>query len=187
MEAVWEKMLKKCGYEGSRTSGAKGFQWWETLKHACMFLSVLMKLAVVTNKERQKTGSRSSEVLEEEGMEQSPGGGGWPWGGWRETGPFTDLKNGRGGIPFWIFLFSQQKGDEVISWGRGVTMAYRVRKTYEMVVSENWKWKSLEVQCLRPRTLTASIGGTGLMPGWGTKIPHSMQHGRKNKRKSKVS
>lgn len=42
---------------------------------AC-FISVLMKLAVVTNKERPKTGSRSSEVLEEEGMEQSPGGGG---------------------------------------------------------------------------------------------------------------
>ena len=39
----------------------------------------------------------------------------------RDTGPFTDLKNGRGEIPFWMFLFPQQKGDEVISrnWGQG--------------------------------------------------------------------
>lgn len=37
----------------------------------------------------------------------------------RDTGPFTDLKNGRGEIPFWMFLFSQQKGDEVISWNWG--------------------------------------------------------------------
>lgn len=40
------------------------------------FIRMLIKLALVTNKERLKTGSRSSEVLEKEGMEQSPGGGG---------------------------------------------------------------------------------------------------------------
>ena len=42
---------------------------------------------------------------------------------------------------------------------------------------------SLAVQWLRLRTSTA--GGSGLIPGRGTKIPHAVQHGQK-KKKNKV-
>ena len=40
---------------------------------------------------------------------------------------------------------------------------------------------SLVVQWLRPQTSTA--GGMGLIPGWGTKIPHAMQCAPPQKRR----
>ena len=42
---------------------------------------------------------------------------------------------------------------------------------------------SLEVQWLRP--FTSNAGGVGLIPGWGTKIPHAAEHGQKVKKKKK--
>ena len=42
-------------------------------------------------------------------------------------------------------------------------------------------WTSLVVQWLRLRASTA--GGTGLIPGRGTKIPHAAQRGKKKKKK----
>ena len=39
---------------------------------------------------------------------------------------------------------------------------------------------SLAVQCLRLSASTA--GGTGLIPGWGTKILHALQRGQKKKK-----
>ena len=39
---------------------------------------------------------------------------------------------------------------------------------------------SLAVQWLRLHTSTAV--GTGLIPGWGTKIPHAMRHGPKTRK-----
>ena len=45
---------------------------------------------------------------------------------------------------------------------------------------------SLAVQWLRLRASNA--GGTGLTPGWGTKIPHVMpRHGHKRKKKKSES
>ena len=42
-------------------------------------------------------------------------------------------------------------------------------------------WTSLVVQCLRLHASTA--GGPGLIPGWGTKILHAPQYGKKKKKK----
>ena len=41
-------------------------------------------------------------------------------------------------------------------------------------------WTSLVVQCLRLHASTA--GGPGLIPGWGTKILHATQYGKKKKK-----
>ena len=42
------------------------------------------------------------------------------------------------------------------------------------------KGTSLAVQCLRICTSTA--GGTGSIPGWGTKVPHAVWCGQKKKK-----
>ena len=44
---------------------------------------------------------------------------------------------------------------------------------------------SLAVQWLRLCASTA--GGTGLIPGWGTKTPHALWHGQKQKQTNKTS
>ena len=43
---------------------------------------------------------------------------------------------------------------------------------------------SLAAQWLRLRSLNA--GGAGLIPGWGTNIPHAAWSGKKKKRKKKI-
>ena len=36
------------------------------------------------------------------------------------------------------------------------------------------------------RLRASKAGGTGSIPGWGTKIPHAVQHGEKNKINNKM-
>ena len=58
---------------------------------------------------------------------------------------------------------------------------YRVKEVEESKMSLT----SLAVQWLRLHTLSA--GGTGLMPGWGTKIPHAVQCSQKKYLKIKLA
>ena len=50
---------------------------------------------------------------------------------------------------------------------------FMTRKVTEIKISRT----SLGVQWLR--LCTPNAGGMGLIPGWGTKIPHATQHGQK--------
>ena len=56
-------------------------------------------------------------------------------------------------------------------------------ENYKMLSQEINEGTSLAVQWLRLHASTA--GGTGSIPGCGTKIPHAMWHGQKKKKKKK--
>ena len=52
----------------------------------------------------------------------------------------------------------------------------------EMQIKTTMRGTSLEAQWLRLHASTA--GGVGSIPGWGTKIPHVMQHGQNKTKKN---
>ena len=93
----------------------------------------------------------------------------------------TPCKTTRGLNPEYCLIWS------TLSW-RGAefatpNMPLWHKDYFNPIIFKKQQGTSLVVQWLR--LYTSKAGGTGLIPGWGTKIPYAMWHGQKIKRNSR--